>query len=401
SLIAGETHIIEEIPIDIVPQVEQAKKASVEGVETTVGLLLTFDTRNPPGQERECARFLAGLLEEAGYEVKEHEFGPGRTNLIARLERNGDKLPLCFSGHIDTVPLGETRWQHDPFSGETDGDKLYGRGSTDMKSGVAAMVVAGLGLAQMSDRKAGITFVISAGEETGCTGVRYLAGLDNVLGEAGAVVVGEPTSNEILIGHKGVLWLGARTTGVAAHGAMPEEGESAIYKTARAISKLEHFHFDLPAHPVLGQPTVNVGTVSGGTKINLVPDESIFEIDIRTVPSQTGDGVIKDLQAVLGPEVDLAPKLSADAVASDPSDEWIQEVFAMMGKNAQDPSQLRGASYFTDAAILAKAYHNAPTIILGPGESDMLHKTDEFCSMKKIETATEIYLDIARKWCGV
>jgi succinyl-diaminopimelate desuccinylase len=188
---------------------------------------------------------------------------------------------------------------------------------------------------------------------------------------------------------------------VAAHGAMPEEGESAIYKTATAITKLEHFRFDLPAHAVLGQPTVNVGTVSGGTKINLVPDESVFEIDIRTVPPQTGEGVMRDLQATLGRQVELAAKLTADAVASDPADEWIQEVFALLGKNAQDPRHLSGASYFTDAAILAKAYDNAPTIIFGPGESDMLHKTDEFCSMAKIEAATEAYVDIARKWCGV
>ena len=108
--------------------------------------LIRFNTVNPPGQEHECAKFLAAILEESGFDVKSYDFEAGRTSLVARLNGNGEKPPICFTGHIDTVPLGETPWQHDPFGAEIDADKLYGRGSTDMKGGVAAMVAAGLKL---------------------------------------------------------------------------------------------------------------------------------------------------------------------------------------------------------------------------------------------------------------
>ncbi len=363
--------------------------------------LIRFNTVNPPGQEHECAKFLAAILEESGFDVKSYDFEAGRTSLVARLNGNGGKPPLCFTGHIDTVPLGETPWHHDPFGAETDGDKLYGRGSTDMKGGVAAMVVAGLKLAKMGGRKAAITFVITAGEETGCTGATYLAGLDNVLGEAGAIVVGEPTSNELFVGHKGALWLEARTKGVAAHGSMPEEGENAIYKAAKAISQLESFSFAGVSHPILGRPTLSVGTISGGSKINIVPDKATIEIDIRIVPPQTGDQIMADLQSLLGGGVELTCTLNASAVASDPADQWIQDIFSLLDVPVTDSNNLRGATYFTDGSALAAAYGNPPTILLGPGEPEMCHKTDEYCYTAKIEEAAVMYLSIARHWCGV
>ncbi|MEL6322580.1 MAG: M20/M25/M40 family metallo-hydrolase, partial [Cyanobacteria bacterium J06626_14] len=104
--------------------------------------LLAFNTMNPPGQEQACARYLGSLLESVGFDVRCYEFEPQRTTIIARLNGTNNCFPLCFTGHIDTVPLGATAWNYDPFSGEIAGDKVYGRGSTDMKSGVAAMVAA-------------------------------------------------------------------------------------------------------------------------------------------------------------------------------------------------------------------------------------------------------------------
>ena len=109
--------------------------------------LLHFDTINPPGEEEVCARHLGRLLEAAGFRVEERAYAPKRTSLVARIGANGDVPPLCFTGHIDVVPLGGTPWSRDPFAGETDGGRLYGRGSSDMKGGVAAFVVAALRLA--------------------------------------------------------------------------------------------------------------------------------------------------------------------------------------------------------------------------------------------------------------
>ncbi|HXU57601.1 MAG TPA: M20/M25/M40 family metallo-hydrolase, partial [Verrucomicrobiae bacterium] len=148
---------------------------------------------NPPGDERPCAELLGRLLEAAGLTVSFHSFAEGRTSLIATLEGPDNAPPLCFTGHLDTVPLGTAAWDYDPLGGEMDGDRLYGRGASDMKSGVAAMAVAAIDLARLPRRKSGLVLIFTAGEETGCDGARFLAGLGDVLPKAGALVVGEPT----------------------------------------------------------------------------------------------------------------------------------------------------------------------------------------------------------------
>jgi succinyl-diaminopimelate desuccinylase len=105
--------------------------------------LISFNTINPPGQERECAHYIARLLEDGGFKVSSFEFEDTRMSLVARSGNDGE-LPICFTGHIDTITPGESQWQADPFKGEIDGDKIYGRGSADMKGGVAAMIIAAL-----------------------------------------------------------------------------------------------------------------------------------------------------------------------------------------------------------------------------------------------------------------
>src|SRR5919197_1915068 len=232
-----------------------------------------------------------------------HEFAPRRASVWARIDGGGP--PLCFAGHTDTVPLGNAAWSRDPFAGEVDGKRLYGRGASDMKSGVAAMVAAALEIARLP-RKAGLRLAIVTGEETGCDGSAHLARTVE-LGRAGALVVGEPTGNRPVIGHKGALWLRGRTRGVTAHGSMPQEGVSALYTAARAALKLEAFRFEMPADPLLGSPTLNVGTLSSGLNINSVPDEAVMGIDIRTIPAQRHADVRAQLEQILGPEVELTP----------------------------------------------------------------------------------------------
>ena len=363
--------------------------------------LLSFNTINPPGREHDCAKYLGNLLEDGRFKAGYYEFAEGRTSLIARIEGNGHKAPICFTGHIDTVPLGAANWKKDPFSGEVDGNKIYGRGSSDMKGAVAAMVVAALTLAKLPNGKAGITLVITAGEETGCQGAHHLAGLGNVLGKAGAIVVGEPTSNYPLLGHKGALWLEGCTSGVAAHGSMPEKGVNAIYKAARAVAKLEKYNFNVSPHPFLGLPTLNVGTISGGMNINSVPDRAVIGIDIRTIPGQDNNKLYEELQSYLGEEVELRRILDVGGICTDPENDWIKEVFEIMEKFLEDSPTVRGATYFTDASVLTPSFDNCPTVILGPGELTMAHRTDEFCYISKIEAAVEAYTEIAQKWCNL
>ncbi|MCF8142475.1 MAG: M20 family metallopeptidase [Deltaproteobacteria bacterium] len=363
--------------------------------------LLRFNTINPPGQEKACVDFLAERLEGSGFEVGTYEFSAGRPTLVARLRGGGENLPLCYAGHIDTVPLGDSQWTRDPFCGEVDGDKLYGRGASDMKGGIAACVVSALEMAKHPHRQADILLVIAASEETGCEGSAYVASLKDVLGEAGGLIIAEPTSNRLFIGHKGVLWLELKTRGIAAHGSMPGQGVNAIYAAAEAVLKLRDADLGYPSHPVLGAATLNVGTIAGGTRINIVPDQVSIQVDIRTVPGRTSDETISDLKRVLGADVEINSLFDLDAVATDPDNRWIQEVSAIVSRYSDNPAPPKGLPYFTDAAVLTPAFNSVPTIILGPGEAEMAHRTDEFCFIPRLFEAVEIYSEISRRWCKV
>ncbi|MBW2000489.1 MAG: M20 family metallopeptidase, partial [Deltaproteobacteria bacterium] len=336
-----------------------------------------------------------------GYEVSYYEFDETRTSLVAHREGKGSKPPICFSGHLDTVPLGAAKWSVDPFGGDIVGDRVYGRGSSDMKGGVAAMVSAALSLPPRERGQAGVTLILTAGEEKGCEGASYMAGLGGVLGEAGALVVGEPTSNYPVVGHKGAMAIEMETKGITAHGSMPEQGDNAIYKAAQAVLKLRDYRFDIPPHPLLGSPTINVGTIRGGININSVPDRALAGIDIRAIPGQDYGKILDELQAHLGPDAELRCFLKAPSIFSDPEDEWIQEVFNIGGSFLKEEIEPRGISYFTDASVLKPALGDPPTVILGPGEASMAHKSDEFCYVENIRIAAEIYLEIARRWCGL
>ena len=241
--------------------------------------------------------------------------------------------------------------------------------------------------------------MITAGEETGCEGAFHLY-RDRQLDRAGAVVVAEPTSNYPFVGHRGALWLKATTRGVTAHGSMPEKGVNAVYKAARAVTKLEAFRFENPPHPLMGQATLNVGTIRGGLNINSVPDQAEVAIDIRTVPTVNHADLIATLAAQLGPDVELENLMDLEAVYTDARDPWMQTVFDVMSGLLNETPQPRVATYFTDAAALNLAYGNPPTVILGPGEPQMAHQTDEYCTVQRIEVAVEAYEQLIRRWCS-
>jgi succinyl-diaminopimelate desuccinylase len=360
--------------------------------------LVRLRSINPPGDEAACAKLIGGILEAAGFAVSTHSYGPGRANIVARLKGGGDKEPICFTGHMDTVPLGAAPWQRDPLAAERDGDKLYGRGSSDMKSGVAAMVAAGLAVARMTDRKAELVLVFTAGEETGCDGARYLAGLDGVLPKAGALVVGEPTGNVPLIGHKGALWLKAAFKGVTAHGSMPELGDNAVLKAARGVTRLSDYAFDADRHHHLGGPSLNVGSLHGGANVNSVPDHAEVGIDIRTVPGQSNDAIGQEVARVLGEGAEVSRIVDVGAVASNPQNEWVSDVFDLYERVSGTRIDPKGAPFFTDASVFVPAMGGIPALILGPGETAMAHKTDEYCHVSKIEAAVPLYTEIARRW---
>ncbi len=360
--------------------------------------LIGLDTVNPPGNERACAEALGKILEGAGFACAYHEFAPGRASLVARIGQDGDKAPLCFTGHIDTVPLGAQPWSMDPFAAEIKDGRLYGRGSSDMKSGVAAFVSACVATAADLARGPGVVLVITAGEETGCEGAAHLASVAGALDRAGAVVVAEPTANRVYAGHKGALWLKARTRGVTAHGSMPERGVNAVHKAARAVGQLADFDFNIARHPVMGAPTLNVGTIRGGLNVNSVPDQAEIGVDIRTVPGQ-GHGALRDqIASYLGPEVEIEPFIDVEGVWTDPKHPWMGRVYAAAERATGEKADVRAATYFTDAAFLTPAYGRPPTVILGPGQPELAHQTDEYCVVERIGQATDIFAELALGW---
>jgi len=364
--------------------------------------LMRFDTILSSGDERPCARHLGALLEKNGFSIVYDNFEDRRTNLVARIGGDSKRPPLCFTGHLDTVPLGARPWSVDPFEGEIRDGRLYGRGSSDMKSGVAAFVVAACELARHLERSAGLVLVITGGEETGLEGARYLAKHPAALGKAGAMIVAEPSSNLPVAGHRGVLWLKATTRGVTAHGAMPEQGVNAIYKAARAVAKMESYRFAASPHPTLGAPTLNVGTIQGGLNTNSVPDGTVFTVDIRTIPGQRHDELQDDIARVMGDEVEVEMVSDQAGLWTEPSDPWFEEVVGIAERIVGQAARSVGATAFaTDGAVLKPAMGGPPTVILGPGEAAIAHQTDEYCVVERIEQAVEIYLEVTRRYLGL
>jgi len=364
--------------------------------------LIRFNTINPPGNEDQVCNYLAKLLESAGFECQKIEFAPHRMSLVAKIGAcSRNKPSICFTGHVDVVPLGARTWTFEPFAGVINDGKLYGRGSSDMKSGVAAFVVAAMKMAESAKHGGGVTLIITAGEETGCEGAFHLAASQEILeflGPAGCIVVAEPTANEPLLGHKGAYWLRASTDGITSHGSMPERGDNAFYKLAKAALTLEKFTFDTPAHELMGQGTLNVGTAKSGININSVPDAAEMTLDIRTVAGQSHPHIYGCLCKALGPAVRLDTIIDIEGVFTPATDPWMASVFDFCEKtNGVRPIE-KTVSYFTDASALKPAIGNPPTVILGPGQPEMAHQTDEFCYVDKIIDATHLFSDLIQDW---
>lgn len=363
--------------------------------------LIRFDTINPPGQEQRCAEHLGRILEMAGFTCAYVPMGEGRANLIARIGGQNDALPLAFTGHIDVVPLGMRVWSVDPFGGELKDGLVYGRGASDMKSGIAAFVAAAVEMAPHLAKGAGALLVITAGEETGCNGAHHIVTTARkLLGQAGALVVAEPSSNRPLVGHKGALRLKATARGKTAHASMPEQGVNAVYRAARAVTRLEGFDFNVARHPVMGPPTLNVGWMHGGANINSVPDLAEAGLDIRTIPALSHDRIQAQIASLLGEEIEISRLDEASPVWTDPENAWMREVFDTVASVQGAPPAVEAAPYFTDASALTPAWGGIPTVILGPGPAHLAHQTDEHCEVTRIEEAVAINRQLINGWLG-
>jgi len=361
--------------------------------------LIVFNTCNPPGHEAEIAQYVGAILSDSGFDISYHEFKNNkRLHLIAEKGLTAEVGPIVFSGHFDTVPVGSGKWSVDPYGGEIINGRLFGRGSSDMKSGVAACVCASVEVFNENPPRGGIRLIFTAGEETGIEGITDLVNSGHDLGKASAIIVAEPTANMPATGHKSSLFINAFTKGVTAHSSMPHLGENAIYKAAKGINIIQKLKFDVAKDKLLGYPTINVGMIHGGKNVNSVPDSACFTIDIRSTSKLTNSEALKKLASQLGNEIDLVPFVDTGIVYTDEAEDFVQLVYRICMIEKMDQTFPKSVPYTTDAAILQPVYNHVPTVILGPGEPECAHKTDEFCYVDKIRNAVEIYKNIIFQW---
>lgn len=372
--------------------------------------LVAINSVNPPGAETAVAEAIRNHLATAGISADLDEVEPGRSNILTALTGTapaGDQpRVLVFSGHLDTVPTGNIPWQHDPFGGERVGNKLYGRGTTDMKGGVAAMVLAMEYLHRAGVKLQGtLRFAGTVGEEVDCLGAKAVAARGQI-DDATAMVISEPSSNRPFIAHKGALWLEVVTYGKTAHGSMPDQGVNAITAMARFIHELESYVFTYDHHPLLGSPTMNIGVIQGGVKTNVVADRCTLAIDIRTVPGQEHAQIKRELQKLLEHvceplgaqcEIRVANDLPAVTTAEEHpfialSRETLQELCG-----AEVP--VSGVNYYTDASIYGP-HLGVPILICGPGEATLAHQPDEWIAIDRYLESIRFYMTLAAAYLG-
>ena len=344
--------------------------------------------------EAGLGRRLAELLESSGLSGRFVDFEPGREQYVGGV---GGEAPLTFTGHLDTVPATPADWSVDPWAAEVDGDRMVGRGTSDMKAGVAAFTVAVADHAATAHDCRGVQVVLCSGEETGCTGASVIP--REALAGGGPLVVAEPTANRLVPGHKGAHWMRLTATGRAAHGSAPELGDNAAVKVARAAVAL-HDHQDWP-----DGVTANVGVVRGGVQVNVVPDAGELLLDLRTVPGVDADTVRELVRSLAGGDVQVDDHVVLPPVATDLSSSFVGLVGDALSACGADGTPADPARYFTDASALIPLLNpegggTTPTVVLGPGEPEQCHVADEWCSLTRVDQAVEVYGELLRRWCS-
>lgn len=360
--------------------------------------LIARDTRVPAGNEALCIDRLAGLLDKAGFTCRSVDLAPGRPNLVARLDPSGSGHPaIAFTGHLDVVPLGEAPWLRPPFAGEIETGRLYGRGASDMKSGVAAIVAAALEYAEEGGA-APVEIVLTSGEEVGLEGARVLADRPGSLGRAAALVVAEPTANRPAFGNRGNLWLDVHFEGRTAHASEPEKGRNALLAACLAAERFAAFDFGGARHALLGRSTVNVAIMHAGANYNSVPDRARLGLDLRLLPGTDIEALLAELARLAGSDASLEEVIRLPGSWSDPEESWMASAVAIAASITGANGVMGAAPFNTDGSLLAPAYGGIPSLILGPGEPGQAHQTDEWCEVARIEEAARIYLELMRRF---
>jgi len=379
----------------------------MEDVVALTQKLVRINTTNPPGNESPAIAVLEPLLRGAGFEatVVPYLDGADRSHVVARLRGRGERPGLLFSGHVDVVPPGGVPWTVDPFGGEIREGRLYGRGSCDMKGGVAALVSAALGVARSGRPLAGdLVVALTSDEERFCLGAEALV-REPLFEGLGSALVAEPTSLQLFIAEKGGVWVEAVFYGKTAHASMPQMGANAVGAMAEFLYRWEQeYRVDEPLHPLLGAPTLNLGTVHGGVKINVIPDSCVAEIDMRTVPGVDHAAVIRRMEQLMAevcgrrPGVRSELRLSSErAAVSSPADTALGQALATAVREIADVDPTPGGVPYCTEGCIWTPQLGIPMVICGPGAPGMAHQPDEYVETRELELAARIYARVAEE----
>ncbi len=358
--------------------------------------LVAIPSINPMGKveasgnfcEKDIASFVAGTMKRCGIDLEQYDVSPNRPNVVGFIDA-GAKETLMLEAHLDTVFVeGMTI---DPFGATIDQGRLYGRGSCDTKGSLAAFMHAVCSMTTAGKKpKYNIILAAVADEEFGFTGAEALVARGLA---ADMAIVGEPTQLRIVRAHKGVLRWKLRTAGLAAHSAFPSRGRNAIYAMAHVITRLEEHARWLQTqapHPLLGAPTLNVGTIEGGQVVNVVPDGCVIEIDRRMMPGESAADALR---------------LAADALSGMPDWKFDPPYLSAAGMEVSEHAPIvtllsdavtkiiggvvvESAPYGTDAGQYNRA--GIPSVVFGPGNIAQAHTTGEFIDILQLEQAAAI-----------
>lgn len=371
--------------------------------------LVRVDSRNPtlvagaPG-EGPCAELLRGMLAAWGFRVELQEAAPGRPNLVARI--GGGTVQgarsLMFNGHLDVV--GIEGMIHPPFSAEERDGRLYGRGSADMKGGIAAMCAAAWRAAQAGARGE-IIIAAVADEEYESLGTRAL--LERGV-RADACVVTEPTRLSIMPAHRGFVWLEVDVAGRAAHGSRWDIGVDAIRHAGLLLSELDAYDAEaLPTrtHPLLGRGSLHASLIHGGIGMSTYPDRCLLKLERRTIPGESAADALDEVRRLCDRIRARRPSFAADVrllVTQGPSDVAVDSPLVQGLDDALrergEAVTVEGMSAWTDAALLNEA--GIPAVCFGPGDISLAHAAEEYIPLDEIDRAAAVLASFASRWCA-
>lgn len=370
--------------------------------------LVRVDSRNPslargaPG-EREVARVLAEILRAWGLPAEVSEAEPGRPNVVVRV---GDRSPggrsLMFNGHLDVV--GVEGMVHPPFEARERGGRIYGRGSADMKGGVAAMCAAAARAAR-AGVEGELVVTAVADEEHASVGTQAIVASGV---RADAAIVTEPTRLAIAPAHRGFVWVTVEVHGRAAHGSRYDIGVDAIRNAGLLLAELDALDSAVlcaRTHPLLGHASLHASLIEGGTAMSVYPDRCALRLERRTVPGESAEAVVEEIRAACGRVSRRRPDFSANVeleLARSPSDVPVDapivRALAAAIEAGRGSAGTEGMSAWTDAAILNDA--GIPAICFGPGDITLAHSDEEWIETAEIERAADTLTELALRWCA-